>query len=108
MPPTPPGLAPTIKVQSLINFWSGEPTAECIQALVHAPQVLLLQVDRFELHAGMIRKRMDLVEANRRVVMPVFSEASLNVTVVWYELMAVISHHGPHPQVGTSETPSFP
>ena len=67
---------------------------------MQTPHVLLLQVDRFELHAGMIHKRLDMVEANRRVVMPVFSDVHMGIAAAWYELIAVVSHHGPHPQVG--------
>ena len=64
------------------------------------PRVLLLQVDRFEVSAGRVHKRLDEVEANRRLAMPVFSTVDLTIIVTWYELIAIISHHGPHPQVG--------
>ena len=100
MPHVPPGLSPTIQVQSLVDFWSAEPDAEYIQALVQSPRLLLLQIDRFKLSAGTIHKRLDVLEANRRLVIPIFSDESLRSAVAWYELIAVISHHGPHPRAG--------
>ena len=100
IPTVPPGLHPTVQVQSLIDFWSGDPTSECIQALVQQPQTLFLQVDRFEVSAGRVHKRLDKVEANHILAVPVFSTMDLTITVTWYELIAIISHHGPHPQVG--------
>ena len=78
-----------------MNFWSGDPTSECIHALVQQPRVLFLQVDRFEVSAGRVHKRLDEVEANRRLAMPVFSTVDLTIIVTWYELIAIISHHGP-------------
>ena len=56
IPTVPPGLHPTVQVQSLIDFWSGDPTSECIQALVQQPQTLFLQVDRFEVSAGRVHE----------------------------------------------------
>ena len=72
IPTVPPGLNPTVQVQSLIDFWSGDPTSECIQALVQQPQTLFLQVDRFEVSTGRVHKRLDKVEANHILAVPVF------------------------------------
>ena len=100
MPPPPPGLSPVVQVQSLVDYWSGEPTSDTVQALVQTPQLLILQLDRFELDCGRINKRLDIVEVNRRLVIPVFSDGVMGITTARYRLIAIINHHGAHPQAG--------
>ena len=100
MPHTPPGLSPIIQVQSLVDYWSGAPTSDTIQALAQTPQLLLLQIDRFEIDCGRINKRLDGVEVNRLLVMPVFSDGALGIQTARYQLIAFIKHHGIHPQAG--------
>ena len=36
----------------------------------------------------------------RAAVMPVFSDIHMGITVAWYQLIAIVSHHWPHPQAG--------
>ena len=98
MPTTPPGLDATLQVQSLIDFWSGAQAN--IHALLHAPDVLMLQLDRFRSDAGRVFKRQDAVEVNREIMMPFFADHQLYIELAHYRLLATITHHGAHPRTG--------
>ena len=100
LPPVPPGLNPCIKikVQSLIDDWSG--AQESVHALHSPPTLLVLQLDRFEQQCGRITKREDIIEPDREIVVPIFSAGDLNVDVKLYRLTATITHHGSHPRTG--------
>ena len=95
LPAQPPGLPTITQVQSLVDYWSG--ASDCIVALLDVPQILLLQLDRFQRRCGRIEKRHDHIEANPRIVVPFFSSADLTIEVAWFKLVATISHRGSQP-----------
>ena len=98
MPTAPPGLDVTLQVQSLIDFWSGAQAN--IHALLHAPDVLMLQLDRFRSDTGRVFKRQDAVDVNREIMMPFFADHQLYIELAHYRLLATITHHGAHPRTG--------
>ena len=98
MPAPPPGLDSQLQVQSLIDFWSG--AQESIHALLHAPNILMLQLDRFHNRLGRVHKRQDAVEVNREIMVPFFADHRLYIELAHYRLVATIMHHGSHPRTG--------
>ncbi|OLQ09208.1 Repetitive proline-rich cell wall protein 2 [Symbiodinium microadriaticum] len=97
MPAPPPGLDSQLQVQSLIDFWSG--AQESIHALLHAPNILMLQLDRFHNRLGRVHKRQDAVEVNREIMVPFFADHRLYIELAHYRLVATIMHHGSHPRI---------
>ena len=79
-------------------FWSG--TQANIHALLHPPDILMLQLDRFCSDKGRVFKRQDEVEVNREIMMPFFADHQLYIELAHYRLLATITHHGAHPRTG--------
>ena len=98
LPAVPPGLHPCIKVQSLIDYWSG--AQECLHALHVPPPILVLQLDRFAQTRGRIAKREDDIEPELRLAVPIFGAGDLGIDIRFYQLKATITHHGLHPCTG--------
>lgn len=98
LPPTPPGLSPNLQVQSLIDYWSG--TQAAFHAYTAPPLVLAVQLERYTVQSGRVHKRKDKVIVNQRIAVPRFEDEGLDIRIVFYDLFAVISHHGNHPRTG--------
>ncbi|CAE7262478.1 PRP2 [Symbiodinium sp. CCMP2592] len=97
MPSTPPGLAPELKVQSLVDSWYAQ---EATHAFTVAPSVLLLQLGRFKVVNGKVQKVHTSVTIDKVLWIPIYENANFQVGSVKYRLASAICHHGQHPRAG--------
>ena len=89
---------PTPDLQELVNRWHHQETMHALQS---SPRWLFLQLPRFAVRSGRVRKNHQPFLMAGELMMPVFSSAdSLDVAWCTYRICAYIRHHGTSPRSG--------
>ena len=84
-------------------------TQRGLRALIGQPPAVILQLDRFRVHAGQVVKTDTPVTLapGSSVLMPAFAGPALDLTYHIYEVTAAIIHRGPSPTAGHYGTALF-
>ena len=98
IPSRPPGLAPRLRIQDMLNAWHHD--RDRTVGFVEPPLVLPIQLLRFQVCQGSVRKTRTEVHLEDNIQVPVFNDDGLDTQLYTYSLQAYVVHHGLSPKSG--------
>ena len=98
LPSRPPGLSPRLHIQTMMDAWHRD--RDRTVGFVELPSVLIIQLLRFKLHQGNVRKIRTEVHLDNILQVPTFTDDRLGTTSLTYQLCAYVVHHGLTPCSG--------
>ena len=91
-------LSPRLASQELLDSWSRDRDRRV--GFIELPSVLVIQILRFKVHQGQIRKLRTEVHLENTIRVPKFVDDRLGTSSHHYQLSAYIVHHGLTPRSG--------
>ena len=98
IPSRPPGLTPRLRVQAMLDAWHRD--RDRMVGFVEPPLVLPIQLLRFKVHQGHVRKTRTEVHLENTIQVPIFNDDRLGTKPYKYNLKAYVVHHGLTPKSG--------
>ena len=98
IPSRPPGLAPRLEIQTMLNMWHHD--RDRTVGFVEPPSVLPIQLLRFQVCQGNVRKIRTEVSLEKHIQVPIFINDGLATQSCVYSLHAYVVHHGLSPKSG--------